>query len=100
MTEVSLVNGHIENVEHCVCCGEVIPEGGQFCWKCGNESKEFFRTSTLDFIKKNLNKAKYNFEMQSKRQGVTADEMFRLKIKVRHWEEILKVWESGVTENA
>ena len=20
--------------EHCVCCGEIIPEGRQICWSC------------------------------------------------------------------
>lgn len=25
---------HINNAEHCICCGEVIPEGRQVCPKC------------------------------------------------------------------
>lgn len=36
---VSLVDGHIDNAEHCIHCGEVIPEGiGLSCPNC--ESKE------------------------------------------------------------
>ena len=31
---VSLVGGHFENAEHCVCCGAVIPEGSQVCIIC------------------------------------------------------------------
>ena len=27
-------NGHIDNAEHCVCCGAVIPEGRQVCIIC------------------------------------------------------------------
>lgn len=29
----------IDNAEHCVCCGDVIPEGRQVCPKCEEESK-------------------------------------------------------------
>jgi predicted nucleic acid-binding Zn ribbon protein len=35
MGYVSLIDGHIENAEHCVCCGQVIPEGSQYCIVCG-----------------------------------------------------------------
>ena len=41
MSEVSLVNGHIDDIERCVCCGEVIPEGRQYCFNCGNEANKF-----------------------------------------------------------
>ena len=37
MGYVSLIDGHIENAEHCVCCGQVIPEGSQYCIVCGME---------------------------------------------------------------
>ena len=30
-----MVNGHIDNTEHCVCCGSQIPEGRQYCVICG-----------------------------------------------------------------
>ena len=23
-----------DNVDRCVCCGDVIPEGSMICWKC------------------------------------------------------------------
>lgn len=35
MANVSLIDGHIDNAEHCVCCGAVIPEGRQHCVICG-----------------------------------------------------------------
>ena len=35
MSNVSLIDGHIDNAEHCVCCGQVIPEGRQHCVICG-----------------------------------------------------------------
>ena len=28
-------NRQIDNAEHCVCCGQVIPEGSQYCIVCG-----------------------------------------------------------------
>ena len=40
MGQVSLIDGHIDNSEHCVCCGEVIPEGVQYCPQCGRILKE------------------------------------------------------------
>ena len=35
MSNVSLIDGHLDNAEHCVCCGQVIPEGRQHCVICG-----------------------------------------------------------------
>lgn len=32
---VSLINGHIDNDNRCVCCGKPIPEGRQYCVICG-----------------------------------------------------------------
>lgn len=37
MSNVSLIDGHIDNAEHCVCCGQVIPEGRQVCIICGKK---------------------------------------------------------------
>lgn len=37
---VSLIDGHIENAEHCVCCGKMIPEGSQYCIVCGYKAKQ------------------------------------------------------------
>lgn len=34
MANVSLINGHIDNANKCVCCGEDIPEGRQVCFQC------------------------------------------------------------------
>ena len=25
------------NMNYCVCCGEIIPEGRQVCWECESE---------------------------------------------------------------
>jgi hypothetical protein len=36
MGYVSLIDGHIDNADRCVCCGRVIPEGSQYCVICGN----------------------------------------------------------------
>lgn len=35
MANVSLVDGHLDNAEHCVCCGRIIPENSQYCFFCG-----------------------------------------------------------------
>ena len=40
MANVSLINGHIDNSEHCVCCGKDIPEGRQVCPQCEPKPKE------------------------------------------------------------
>ena len=37
MSNVSLIDGHLDNAEHCVCCGQVIPEGRQHCIICGKK---------------------------------------------------------------
>jgi predicted nucleic acid-binding Zn ribbon protein len=37
MANVSLIDGHLDNAEHCVCCGQVIPEGRQVCIICGKK---------------------------------------------------------------
>lgn len=34
---VSFIDGHIDNVDRCVCCGKIIPEGRQVCFICGTE---------------------------------------------------------------
>lgn len=34
---VSFIDGHIDNVDRCICCGKVIPEGRQVCFICGTE---------------------------------------------------------------
>ena len=39
MSNVSLIDGHIDNAEHCVCCGAVIPEGRQHCVICGYKAE-------------------------------------------------------------
>ena len=35
MSNVSLINGHIDGAEQCVICGRDIPEGSQVCVICG-----------------------------------------------------------------
>ena len=39
MSNVSLIDGHLDNAEHCVCCGRVIPENSQYCFFCGMKVK-------------------------------------------------------------
>ncbi len=39
MSNVSLVNGHIDEVNKCVICGREIPEGSQYCVICGKVGK-------------------------------------------------------------
>ena len=39
MSEVSLINGHIDGAEKCVICGRDIPEGSQVCVICGKVGK-------------------------------------------------------------
>jgi RNA polymerase subunit RPABC4/transcription elongation factor Spt4 len=38
--QVSLIDGHIDNAETCVCCGRVIPEDSQYCVICGQKPKQ------------------------------------------------------------
>ena len=40
MSNVSLIDGHLDNAEHCVCCGQVIPEGRQVCIICGMKAEK------------------------------------------------------------
>lgn len=40
MANVSLIDGHLDNAEHCVCCGAVIPEGRQHCVICGKKAEK------------------------------------------------------------
>lgn len=35
MANVSMIDGHIDGVETCVCCGRDIPSGSQYCVICG-----------------------------------------------------------------
>ena len=46
MSNVSLIDGHIDNAEHCVCCGAVIPEGRQVCIICGLKTN--YKQSTAE----------------------------------------------------
>lgn len=39
MSNVSLIDGHLDNTELCVCCGKEIPEGRQYCVICGYKAK-------------------------------------------------------------
>ena len=48
MSNVSLIDGHIDNAEHCVCCGAVIPEGRQVCIICGLKTN--YKQSTADVV--------------------------------------------------
>ena len=48
MSNVSLTDGHIDNAEHCVCCGAVIPEGRQVCIICGLKTN--YKQSTADVV--------------------------------------------------
>lgn len=36
---VSLIDGHIDDVNRCVCCGEVIPEGPMVCRNCSSHDE-------------------------------------------------------------
>lgn len=40
MSNVSLIDGHIDKVERCVMCGKVIPEGRQVCYGCERQTSE------------------------------------------------------------
>lgn len=40
MANASLIGGHMDNAEHCICCGEVIPEERQVCPQCEAASKK------------------------------------------------------------
>lgn len=48
MSNVSLIDGNIDNAEHCVCCGAVIPEGRQVCIICGLKTN--YKQSTSDVV--------------------------------------------------
>ena len=48
MINISLIDGHIDNAEHCVSCGAVIPEGRQVCIICGLKTN--YKQSTADVV--------------------------------------------------
>lgn len=48
MSNISLTDGHIDNAEHCVCCGAVIPEGRQVCVICGLKTN--YKQSTVNVV--------------------------------------------------
>ena len=48
MSNISLIDGHIDNAEHCVWCGAVIPEGRQVCIICGLKTN--YKQSTTDAV--------------------------------------------------
>ena len=48
MINISLIDGHIDNAEHRVCCGAVIPEGRQVCIICGLKTN--YKQSTADVV--------------------------------------------------
>lgn len=48
MSNISLIDGHIDNAEHCVCCGAVIPEGRQVCIICGLKTN--YKQSAADVV--------------------------------------------------
>lgn len=48
MSNISLTDGHIDNAEHCVSCGAVIPEGRQVCIICGLKTN--YKYSTADAV--------------------------------------------------
>lgn len=41
------INLYTDNAEHCVCCGQVIPEGRQVCSKC---EYKFINNRNLDAL--------------------------------------------------
>ena len=48
MSNISLIDGHIDNAEHCVCCGAVIPEGRQVCIICSLKTN--YKQPTADVV--------------------------------------------------
>lgn len=48
MSNISLIDGHIDNAEHCVSCGAVIPEGRQVCIICGLKTN--YKQPTADVV--------------------------------------------------
>ena len=48
--------------------------------------------TTIEFVTKNLNKAKVTLEIQKQRKGVSAGEIARLEEKIRHWQDVLNAF--------
>ena len=40
----------MENVDLCVCCGDVVPEGTMLCFKCQNRYKDIADKSPDNFM--------------------------------------------------
>ena len=40
----------MENVDLCVCCGDVVPEGTMLCFKCQNRYKDIAGKSPDNFM--------------------------------------------------
>ena len=57
MSNVSLINGHIDGADTCVICGRDIPEGSQVCVICGKTEPrdlvEVIRCKDCKYYKQN-----------------------------------------------
>lgn len=51
MSNVSLIDGHLDNAEHCVCCGQVIPEGRQVCIICGKKVDTKVKADVVEVVR-------------------------------------------------
>lgn len=51
MPNVSLIDGHLDNAEHCVCCGQIIPEGRQVCIICGKKVDTKVKADVVEVVK-------------------------------------------------
>ena len=60
MSNISLIDGHIDNAEHCVSCGAVIPEGRQVCIICGLKTN--YKQPTADVVEVKCS----NWELKSR----------------------------------
>lgn len=68
MSSVSLIDGHLDNAEHCVCCDAVIPEGSQHCVICGYKAEngkqrqiDRIRNMSVEELAEFMNKCDWDF---------------------------------------
>ena len=67
MSNVSLINGHIDGAEQCVICGRDIPEGSQVCVICGRgkpkkqTNYDRIRNMSVEELAEFMNKCGWDF---------------------------------------
>ena len=81
MSNVSLIDGHMDNADHCVSCGAIIPEGRMVCPMCENDRRE---------IKMSLIEKLQTIKVRKQADKDTIAEVINLLIALTEYNERMK----------